>query len=107
MLDWAVHQLVLAVEIMGIIVIVNGALKTFWAYIRKKEELRLEFAQHMAMALEFKLAGEILRTVIVRQWDEIAIVGAIILLRGVLNFLIQRDIAHEEQRRQRSKQNSL
>ena len=53
----------------------------------------------MAFALEFKLGGEILRTVLVRELSEIFIVGCIIALRGILNYLIHRDI-HEQQKLQ-------
>ncbi|HIY52424.1 MAG TPA: DUF1622 domain-containing protein, partial [Candidatus Agathobaculum merdavium] len=40
---------------------------------------------------------EILRTVIVREYREIGIVGAIILLRAALTVLIHWEIKNEEQ----------
>ncbi len=40
------------------------------------------------MGLEFKLGSEILRTVIVRDWHEIATVGGIIALCAAFIFLI-------------------
>ena len=48
------------------------------------------------MGLEFKLGSEILRTVIVREWKEIAIVAGIIALRATLTFLIHWEIKEEE-----------
>ena len=48
------------------------------------------------MGLEFKLGSEILRTVIVRDLSEIAIVGCIIVLRAALTFLIHWEIKEEE-----------
>ena len=57
---------------------------------------RLKLAKGMAMGLEFKLGSEILRTVVVRELSEIAIVGAIILLRAALTFLIHWEIKNEE-----------
>ena len=48
------------------------------------------------MGLEFKLGGEILRTVVVRDLSEIALVGSIILLRAALTFLIHWEIKNEE-----------
>lgn len=48
------------------------------------------------MGLEFKLGSEILRTVVVREFSEILIVGAIILLRAALTFLIHWEIKTEE-----------
>ena len=48
------------------------------------------------MGLEFKLGSEILRTVVVRELREILLVGAIILLRAALTFLIHWEITNEE-----------
>ena len=41
------------------------------------------------------MGGELLRTVIVREWNELLILGAIILLRAALTFLIQWEIKIE------------
>lgn len=48
------------------------------------------------MALSFKLGGEILRTVVVRDMSEIMQVGAIIVLRAALTLLIHWEIKNEE-----------
>ena len=52
----------------------------------------------VALSLEFKLGGEVLRTVIVRTKSELVVLGAIIVLRGILTFLIQWEIKNEEAR---------
>ena len=57
---------------------------------------RLKLAKGMALCLEFKLGSEILRTVVVRDLSEIAIVGAIIVLRAALTFLLHWEIKNEE-----------
>jgi len=48
------------------------------------------------MGLEFKLGSEILRTVIVRTWQEILTVAGIIVLRAGLTLLIHWGIKNEE-----------
>ena len=45
--------------------------------------------------LEFKLGSEILRTVVVREFNEIFIVAGIIALRAVLTLLIHWEIKNE------------
>ena len=45
-----------------------------------------ESAQGIALALEFKMGGEVLRTVVVREWSELEFWGAIIVLRAMLTF---------------------
>jgi len=42
------------------------------------------------------MGSEVLRTVIVREWGELGILGVVILLRGILTFLIHWEIKHEE-----------
>ena len=78
-----------ALELFGIAVLVFTAVKCFIRWLRKDHEnIRLELAQGIALALEFKMAGEVLRTVVVREWSELGILGAIIVLRAMLTFLL-------------------
>ena len=65
-------------------------------YVRRDPMVRLNLAKGMALCLEFKLGSEILRTVVVRDLSEIAIVGAIIALRAALTFLLHWEIKNEE-----------
>ncbi len=82
-------------ELMGVIIVVHGAIRAFLGYFsHHTPNVRLSLAQSMATGLEFKLGGEILRTVIARDWNEILTVGAIIALRALLNFLIHWEINH-------------
>ena len=63
----------------------------------KRDGVRLQLAQGIALALEFKLGGEVLRTVVVREWSELGILGAIIGLRAALTLLIHWEIKNEEE----------
>ena len=98
-IEFSIHLL----EFMGVATILVGAVRAVYELFRHNPGVRLKLAESMALALEFKLGGEILRTVQVRDWSEIAIVGAIILLRGVLNLLIHHEIRVEEERDERLK----
>lgn len=87
----------ITLEFFGIIVLIYTAIKCFILWMRHATTLRLDLAQGIALSLEFKMGSEVLRTVIVREWSELGILGAIILLRGLLTFLIHWEIRHEEQ----------
>lgn len=89
---------ILLMEGVGVTVLVITAVKCVAGCFKHSEHVRLELAQGIALALEFKLGGEVLRTVIVREWSELAILGAIIVLRGALTFLIHWEIKSEEER---------
>lgn len=56
------------------------------------EEVRLTLGRWLALALEFELAADILRTAVAPTWNDIGQLAAIIVLRTVLNFFLQREI---------------
>jgi hypothetical protein len=47
----------------------------------------------LALALEFLLGADILRTAVEPSWDEIGRLAAIAAIRTALNFFLQREIA--------------
>lgn len=87
---------IIVLDLLGIIVLMFTALKSFRKWLRHDTKLRLELAYGIALALEFKMGSEVLRTVVVNEWAELGILGAVILLRGVLTFLIHWEIRGEE-----------
>lgn len=88
---------ILIFECIGVGVITFSGLQGIVNYIRKKPDTRLILAKGLSMGLEFKLGGEILRTVIIRDMSEIIMVGAIIILRTILAVLIHWEIKNEEE----------
>ncbi len=95
-LRYIVEFSTLLLELFGICILVFTAIKSFVFWLKKDESIRLQLAQGIALALEFKLGGEVLRTVVVREWAELGILGAIITLRAVLTFLIHWEIKNEK-----------
>ena len=84
------------VELAGIMVLMITAVQGIIGYFHKDPHERLKLAQGIALALEFKLGGEVLRTVLARDWNELAILGAVILLRGALTVLLHWEIKNEK-----------
>lgn len=89
---------VLLLECAGVTILLVTAVKAMLGCVRRNPHIRLDLAQGIALALEFKLGGEVLRTVIVREQSELLTLGAVILLRGALTFLIHWEIKEEEAR---------
>lgn len=84
-------------ELMGIFIVTWSGLKAFWRYIRttffkERHDLQYSFAKGLSTALEFKMAAEILKTVLVRQMSELVILGAIIVLRALVTILLKFEI---------------
>ena len=96
LLRYIVEFSTLLLELFGILILMYTGIKSFILWIRKSDAIRLELAQGIALALEFKLGGEVLRTVVVRDWAELGILGAIITLRAALTFPIHWEIKNEK-----------
>ena len=83
-------------EFLGVGVLISSGIRGIIQYMKRETLTRLNLAKGMAMCLEFKLGSEILRTVVVREFKEIALVACIIALRAALTLLIHWEIKNEE-----------
>lgn len=90
-----INYVVLLIELIGTVVLIYAIVSAIVGLFRRQEHVRLKLAEGIALALEFKIGGELLRTVVVRNWTELGLLGAIILLRAALTFLIQWEIKIE------------
>ncbi len=97
LLHYAIAGGTVLLEVFGVFILICSALKSFFLWLRKDNRLRLNLAEGIALSLEFKMGGEVLRTVVVRDWQELGILGAVILLRSLLSILIHREIRHEQE----------
>lgn len=101
-------------ELIGIIVIVFGTIKAvayFFSdvWMKKHHNIRIGLGNSLALALEFKMGAEIIKTVVVREMKELAILAIIIGLRAVLAVLIHWEIKterkdEEEQKKKKEKE---
>ena len=87
-------------ELIGIFVVTVTAVQSFYKYLkglvtRTPTDFKFELAQGLASGLEFKMAAEILKTVQVRNMQELLILGAVILLRALLSLLIHFEMKEE------------
>lgn len=64
-----------------------------------KEDVRLRLGKWLALALEFLLAADILRTAVAPSWSEIGQLAAIATIRTALNFFLQLEIDGAEHRK--------
>ena len=88
-------------EIMGILVVAWSGIQSFIWYIQntffgKTHNIQFYFATGLATGLEFKMAAEILKTVLVRELSELLVLGAVILLRALLSVLIHFEMKKHE-----------
>lgn len=106
-LRWAAQALALLAEAIGAVVVAVALVGAMAHYARDligrvepfpRERIRLGVGRSLALALEFLLAADILRTAVEPTWDEIARLAAIAAIRTTLNFFLDREIRQEERR---------
>lgn len=94
----------LGIEIIGAIIILIGILCAVYELIQeiflKQNEgfirVRLLLARHLALALEFQLAADILSTAIAPSWEQIGKLAAIAIIRTALNYFLRREMREEK-----------
>ena len=96
-LEFILPYIISVFEIIGVLVVCWSGLQGFWQYcqntfMRKEFDLQTNLARGLAVGLEFKMAAEILKTVLIQNLGEIYILGAVIILRALLSFLIHFEL---------------
>jgi uncharacterized membrane protein len=94
-------------EIAAAIVIGVSVMRGLLVYVRQlflrrqhidaTEKIRFQLGRGLALGLEFTVASDILRTAIAPTRQDILNLGAIVLLRTLLNYFLEREIRQGEQ----------
>ena len=91
----------LTLEFIGVAIIVVGSVKSLIQLIsglirHRRINIVIELGKTLALALEFKMGAEIIKTVIVHDLNELAVLGIVILIRALLAFLIHWEMKMEK-----------
>lgn len=91
-------------ESIGVIIITIASIKAILNFVKGEfdfgnENLKIELGKALALSLEFKLAAEILKTVIIRTLDEFLILAAITFLRIIISFVIHWEVEAREKKK--------
>ena len=87
-LEVVISYLVPILELIGVFIVAYGTIKSFIKFIRSglnsdDTRVKIDLAETLALSLEFKMAGEILKTVVSHTIEELSILGAVIVLRAL------------------------
>ena len=91
----------LTLEFIGVLIIVLGSAKSLFSMVRRLIQHRtinivIELGKTLALALEFKMGAEIIKTVIIHNLEELAILGAVVIIRALLAFIIHWEMRIEK-----------
>lgn len=86
-------------ELMGIVIVTVSAVSAFAKYAcslvtKRSCDVKFQLASGLALSLEFKMAAEILKTVLIRDLNELLVLGVVIALRALLSLLIHFEMKH-------------
>ena len=100
--ELAIHTL----ELIGIAIILFGSVKALMRILSRLKDNKnvnvvVGLGKALALALEFKMGAEIVKTVIIRDLKELAVLAIVIALRAVLSVLIHWEIQNEEKHAQK------
>lgn len=84
-------------ELVGILIIMIGSVRAlvrlFQCVIKRQNfHVVVDLGKALALALEFKMGAEIIKTVIIHNLEELAILGVVIVIRALLAFIIHWEI---------------
>jgi len=103
LIEFIVPNIAHVLELIGVFIVAYSALKAFFKYAIRffkfsDETIKIEFSQALAMALEFKLGAEILKTLVIRTKEELLILASIVVLRAALTLIIHWEIESDSKR---------
>ena len=95
-------------EFIGIVIIVVGAfralIKIIKNFVKKKPFVNdVDLEKALSLSLEFKMGAEIIKTVIIHNLEELAILGVVIIIRALIALLIHWEI-HIKEKEKRIKE---
>lgn len=103
LIELIVPHIITASELLGVLVLCISVVRAFWHYVRglvkpdTHPNVKFELANGMATALEFLMAGEILKTALVEKMEDFLMLGVVIVLRVALSLLIHFEMKRGEE----------
>ena len=97
LLEFIVPYITSSLELIGVLIIAIAAIRGVLQFFKngfnfRGDDVSIDFAKAMVLSLEFKLAAEIIKTVVIRTIDEFIILAAVAILRVVLSFVLHWEL---------------
>lgn len=90
-------------NIIGALITIWGIIISFFEFLKKEisqreesvrlnEAIRVKLGSYLVLALEFFIAGDIVKTIITPSWQSLGILGAIVVIRTILSYFLTKDL---------------
>ena len=98
-----INNISFLLNIIGALIIILGVVIALLEFIKKEitgrseamqlnEAIRIRMGSYLVLALEFFIAGDIIKTIITPTWESLGILGAIVVIRTVLSYFLTKDL---------------
>ncbi|MCX6161316.1 MAG: DUF1622 domain-containing protein [Ignavibacteriae bacterium] len=100
----------LILEIISVLCIAAGMVVSLNLFLKLKQKsvtplhnrVRVKFGGWLALALEFQLASDIVKTTVNPTYENLIIVGSVALIRTFLNYFLNRELKEEMEAQKKS-----
>jgi uncharacterized membrane protein len=100
---FVINSLSFALNIIGVFITVWGIVLSLADFIKKEisrgkeviqlnETIRIKLGSYLVLALEFFIASDIVRTIIIPTWQSLGMLGAIVIIRTILTHFLTKDL---------------
>ncbi len=90
-------------NIIGALITIWGIAVSLFEFLKKElsdrsktiqlnEAIRIKLGSYLVLALEFFIAGDIVKTIITPSWESLGMLGAIVVIRTILSYFLTKDI---------------
>jgi uncharacterized membrane protein len=98
-----INNISFLLNIIGALITIWGIVISLFEFLKKEiinrskeiqlnEAIRIRLGSYLVLALEFFIAGDIVKTVITPTWESLGILGAIVVIRTVLSYFLTKDL---------------
>jgi uncharacterized membrane protein len=111
-LNLLTEQAVLWIDAVALVVIIASTIQAIIGMVgllvgqstpHRRQEVWLTYARWLIVGLTFQLAADIIETSITTDWEAIARVAAIAIIRTFLNYFLEKDFNELREREEVSK----
>ena len=110
-IETTLPYIIAILEIIGILVVTSSSIVAFFhyvqnAFLKKELDVQTSLSRGLVVGLEFVMAAEILKTILIQSLEEIYILGGIIVLRVALSLLIHFESRDHKPKKEVKAENS-
>lgn len=99
-LEFIIPYITGSLEAIGVGIITIAVIRSLFKFFKngfnfRDDKVAIELAKAMSLSLQYKLAAEIIKSVVIRTIDEFIILAAVAILRVILTLVLHWEISND------------